>query len=100
MPRAARLLPLALLAVAALAVAAPGCGGGGGGGGGAPVPAVSGMVLRYTEEPFPDVPLSVLSGGGSGSTRVDGLVLLGPVATGPRVLRVGDSVSTPTLAFA
>jgi hypothetical protein len=98
MPRAARLLPLALLAVAATALVTPGCGGGGGGGGGAPVPAVSGMVLRYTEEPFADVPLSVLAGGGAGgATRVDGLVLLGPVASGPRVLRVGDSVSTPTL---
>lgn len=97
MPRAAHLLPLALVAVAATSLLAPGCGGGGGGGGGAPVPAVSGMVLRYTEEPFADVPLTVVAGAGAGATRVDGLVLLGPVDTGPRVLRVGDSVSTPTL---
>lgn len=72
----------------------PGCGGGGSGGG-VPAPALTGVIYHYTDEPARDVPVRVL-GGPTGASRIDGLFALGPVApTG--VLRVGDSVTTPTL---
>lgn len=84
-----------LLAAAHLA----GCGGGGGSGGssgGAPASGISGFVLGYDDEPLGDVPVQVL-GGVTGATRLDGLILAGPAGSGARVLRVGDSVSHPTL---
>ncbi|MEZ6187527.1 MAG: Ig-like domain-containing protein [Planctomycetota bacterium] len=75
-----------------------GCGGGGGGGGtpAAQTPNLGGMVFDYTDRAAQDVPVEVV-GGPKGTTRRDGLLLLGPVPAGDRVLKVGDSVTTPTL---
>lgn len=87
----------ALLAPLALGALAAGCGGGGGGGGGGAVfgTSLSGIVLDYADQPARDVALEV-RGGALGTSRVDGLVFL-PVQAGPRVLRVGNSLTTPTL---
>lgn len=86
------------LACFAAGLLAAGCGGGGGGGGGGapPTPNLSGVVLDYADQPARDVALEV-RGGPLGTTRVDGLLLLGPIQAGARVLRVGDSIKTPTL---
>ena len=73
-----------------------GCSSGGSGGGAPPVPNLAGVVFDYTDRPAQDVPVEVV-GGPAGLTRRDGLVLLGPVPSGNRVLKVGDSVTTPTL---
>lgn len=93
------LLVALLLAPPLVGALATGCGGGGGGGGspGAPLsPSLTGMVLDYADQPARDVALEVLAGP-TGTTRIDGLLLVGPVQPGARVLRVGDSVATPTL---
>jgi hypothetical protein len=89
-----RLLVAAVGIAAVVGALAPGCGGGGGGGGGGG-PALTGVIYQYTDEPARDVPVRVLNGP-AGSSRIDGLFALGPVdAAG--VLRVGDSITTPTL---
>lgn len=79
--------------VVGLGAAAPGCGGGGSGGG-AVFPTVSGVVYGYTEDPLRAVPVRLL-GGAAGATGVSGLFALG--TTGDGVVRVGDSITTPTL---
>lgn len=94
-----RLLLLALATASLAGTIAPGCGGGGSSSG-ATVPGgptVTGMVIDYTEEPARAVPLQVLSGGPGGQTRIDGFFAVGPVTPGAHVLRIGDSVTTPTL---
>lgn len=96
-PRASTLAPLAACLLTGTLLQA--CGGGGGGGnnpGAPPGPTLAGMVFDYADQPARDVTLEVL-GGVRGRSRIDGLFLLGPVSPGPRVLRVGDSVTTPTL---
>lgn len=89
-----RVLATLLLATLLGGVAAPGCGGGGSGGGLLP-PGISGVVYDYTDEPARGVPVRLLGGPGT-ATRIDGVFALGAVS-GPGVLRVGDSVDTPTL---
>jgi hypothetical protein len=64
-------------------------------GGGVPLPSLSGVVRTYADAPNAGVPVSL--GGAAATTRADGLILLGGVSTGSQVLRVGDSVTTPTL---
>lgn len=83
-----------LVALLAGGVVAPGCGGGSSGGG-VPLPSVAGVVYDYADEPARGVSVRVLSAGAGVPTRIDGMFALGPVSTG--VLRIGDSVSTPTL---
>lgn len=73
---------------------APGCGGGSSGGGVA-APALTGVVYRYTDEAARDVPVRVLNGP-VGASRIDGVFAVGPVSASG-VLRVGDSITTPTL---
>lgn len=73
-----------------------GCSSSSHGGGAPPTPNLAGMVFDYTERAAQDVPVQIV-GGPAGLTRRDGLLLLGPVPAGNRVLKVGDSVTTPTL---
>ncbi len=53
-------------------------------------------MFDYADEPARDVAVAVLGGPG-GTSRLDGVFAVGPVAAGARVLRVGDSRATPTL---
>jgi hypothetical protein len=63
-----------------------------------PTPRVTGLLLDYTDTLQSAVPVSILGSSISGRTTIDGRVLLGAApASGARVLRVGDSVDTPTL---
>lgn len=60
-------------------------------------PALSGVVLDYTGTLVRDVPVEVLGQAGAASkTNLDGRILL-PNTTGNQLLRVGDSVKTPTI---
>lgn len=86
------LAPLGLACLVA-GVVAPGCGGSSGGGGVA-LPSLGGVVYDYADEPARGVPVRVV-GGPAGGSRIDGVFALGPTSSG--VLRIGDSVSTPTL---
>lgn len=60
-------------------------------------PALSGVVLDYTGTLVRDVPVQVLGqGGASSTTNIDGRIIL-PNTSGNQLLRVGDSVKTPTI---
>jgi len=60
-------------------------------------PALSGVVLDYTGTLARDVPVEVLGQAGpSSKTNLDGRIILGNT-TGNQLLRVGDSVKTPTI---
>lgn len=60
-------------------------------------PALSGVVLDYTGTLVRDVPVEVLGQSGAVSkTTIDGRIIL-PNTTGNQLLKVGDSVKTPTI---
>lgn len=59
-------------------------------------PTLSGVVLDYTDTLARGVPVEVSGTSAKSQTIIDGRIVL-PNTSGARLLRVGDSVSTPTL---
>ncbi|MBL4849602.1 MAG: Ig-like domain-containing protein [Planctomycetes bacterium] len=59
-------------------------------------PALSGVVLDYTDALARDVPVQVVGQTAAGKTNIDGRIIL-PNTSGNQLLRVGDSITTPTL---
>ena len=91
--------PLAWCALLAAALASLGCKGDGSPASPAAAlggPALSGVVLDYTDSFARGVPVSVSGTSTQGKTIIDGRILL-PNTSGARLLRVGDSLTTPTL---
>lgn len=86
---------------ALLAVSADGCSDSSDKGSSASLPStprVTGLLLDYTDALQRAVPVSIVGTSISGATTIDGRILLGSApGSGAHVLRVGDSVNTPTL---